>query len=255
MSKQSRPYVYILIAIAMCVFFLFHKKHKKPDTETEVATEQAATTASDTKPDTNNSASTQSATNTTPSPTPDAQDPNQVIQLTSSNFESLIQKCFQGTPCQLAENAWRTYEVLKSGTNTHATSDLISFLKSKLKDPSLKDLYREDLRKMIDDFYPAEEKQFQQASYYASVGEPQKALDLYLDLQEKAADDPNLRTAPNLNIANALYELTRYSDALIYYRMAMDDLTTGSQKAQNQNDLVKFVQQRIDDTRAKINAN
>ena len=251
MLRQTQFVVFILIFTGVCAFFLFHKKTQTHLSNAETTTEEI----SPAKPQDQKTSDIPSATQT---PTPNnvqgdsnSQDPSQVLQLTSANFESLIPKCFQGTPCQLTEDAWRTYEVFKTSGNTHATSDLLSFLKIKIKDPTSRDAYREDLRKMIDDFYPAEEKQFHEASYYASLGDNQKALDLYLDLQQKSVDDSSLRPAPNVNIANVLYDLGRFSDALIYYRMAQDDLEMGSQRAQNQKDLIKFISQRIVEIQAK----
>ena len=77
---------------------------------------------------------------------------------------------------------------------------------------------------MIDDFYPPQEKEFQDAAYYSYLGESQKSLVLYLDLRQKSDTDATLRQAPNMNIAGVLYDLKRPADALTHYRMALSDL-------------------------------
>ena len=56
-----------------------------------------------------------------------------------------------------------------------------------------REVYREDLKRMIDDFYPPQEKEFQDAAYYSYLGESQKSLDLYLDLRQKSDTDATLR--------------------------------------------------------------
>jgi len=177
-----------------------------------------------------------------------------MITLTSTNFEKSVQKCFAGHACQLSEDAWRMYQEFKLSRNNRVTDLFISYLRSKLKDPTLRDVYREDLLKMIDEFYPPEEKQFQEASYYSYLGDPQKSLDLYLDLQRQSSLDATLRVAPNENIANELYALQRYSDALIYYKMALNDLQTNKGKVQNQDQQMLAIQQKMTDIKSRLDS-
>jgi tetratricopeptide (TPR) repeat protein len=106
---------------------------------------------------------------------------------------------------------------------------------------------------MIRDFYPPEEKQFQEAAYYNYLGELEKSLELYLDLEKKSALDLSLRPAPKLNIANTFYDLGRSKEALPYYEAALEGYLSGQNQvlAPSQNDMIRFIEDRVEEIRKR----
>ncbi|MGZ3775808.1 MAG: tetratricopeptide repeat protein [Pseudobdellovibrionaceae bacterium] len=179
-------------------------------------------------------------------------EPPTMITLTSGNFESFVLKCFQGEKCELGENPLEMYQVFKGANNHRANDSLISFMRSKLKDKEFRDQYKDMLKQMIYDFYPREEKQFQEAAYYNYLGDLQKSLDTYLDLQKKSQTDPSLRPAPTLNIANILYDMHRFKDALPYYEAALEECLSRSDKPIPNPE--SFIEERIAEIKNKLRA-
>lgn len=173
-----------------------------------------------------------------------------VITLTAGNFESFVFKCFQGEKCVLGEDPMKMYQDFKAAGNTRAIDSLISFLRSKLRTPEGRDQYKDIVKNMIADFYPPEEKQFQEAAYYNYLGDLNKSLDLYLDLKEKAKTNPKLHDASNLNIASTYYDLKRYSEAQPYYEAALVDYTSG--KIKSTPDPTPFIEERIAEIKARL---
>ncbi|WP_413293994.1 tetratricopeptide repeat protein [Bdellovibrio sp. HCB185ZH] len=173
-----------------------------------------------------------------------------VITLNVGNFESFVLKCFQGENCVLGDDPMKMYQDFKAAGNNRAVDSLISFLRSKLRKPEFKDQYKDIVKKMIEDFYPPEEKQFQEAAYYNYLGDLNKSLELYLDLKEKAKTNPKLHDVSNLNIANTYYDLKRYSDAQPYYEAALLDYTSG--KIKSAPDPTSFVEERIAEIKARL---
>ena len=172
---------------------------------------------------------------------------DQKIQLASNNFESFVSRCFEGEACEFSEDPWKMYEDFKLAGNTKAIDSLISFMRKKLQDEKFRSQHKEQLLKVIDDFYSPQERQFQEAAYFNYLGDLQKSLDLYLDLEKKSASDPSLRVAPKLNIANTFYDLGKYREALPYYEAALGSLGSGS----HANDTGRFIDARIAEIRAK----
>ena len=123
-----------------------------------------------------------------------------------------------------------------------------------MKDELYRKRYKDILKKMIEDFYPPEELQFQQAAYYNYLGDLQKSLELYLDLEKKSLSDRSLRSAPKLNIANTLYDLQRYRDSLPYYQQALAEYVSREQEVSipSQNDMIRFIEGRIEDVRKRF---
>ncbi len=174
----------------------------------------------------------------------------ETIELTFGNFESFVLKCFQGAKCILKDDPMKMYQDFKAAGNTRAMDSLISFLRSKLRKPETRDQYKDIVKKMIEDFYPPEEKQFQEAAYYNYLGDLTKSLDLYLDLKEKSKTNPKLREAPNLNIANTYYDLKKYAEAQPYYEAALVDFTSG--KIKGDPDPTPFIEERISEIKARL---
>jgi tetratricopeptide (TPR) repeat protein len=173
---------------------------------------------------------------------------NELIELTEENFESNVLSCFRGEPCRLMEKPSKLYKDFKLAGDRKAIDHLISFLRSQLKDPDFRALYKDELKDMIDDFYPPNERQFQDAAYYSYLGDLQKSLDLYLDLEQRAQTNPDLRAAPKLNIANVLFDMKRYSDALPYYQAALADYNSGAQQQvafPDPREMIAFIERRI----------
>ncbi len=178
----------------------------------------------------------------------------QKIKLNESNFENYVGRCFQGDPCEFQENPMDLYWNFKKANDRKANDLLISYMRKNLQNQVFAKQYKEILKKMIDDFYPPDEKQFQEAAYYNYLGDLRKSLDLYLDLEKKNVKDPSLRPAPKLNIANTYYDLGRFSDALPYYQAALGNYLSQQEQAAipNQNDLIRFIEDRIEACKAQI---
>lgn len=175
------------------------------------------------------------------------------IGLTGGNFESYVSRCFKGEVCTFVDDPFAMYRRFKQSGNRRACDNLISFLRSKMKDEDYRSRYKVLLQKMIADFYPPEERQFQEAAYYNYLGELQKSLDLYLDLERKSQTDPSLRPAPKLNIANTLYDMKKYKESLPYYEAALDQYVSRQQEVAipSQNEMIRFVEGRIEDVRQR----
>ena len=175
-----------------------------------------------------------------------ARDP---ISLSSNNFESSVSRCFQGEPCKFNEDPQKMYGAFKQPGNRAAMDSLISFLRSRMRDAGYRERYKDTLKAMIDDFYPPEEKQFQEAAYYNYLGDLDKSLQLYLDLEKRSLSDSTLRGAPKLNIANTFYDLGRKSEALPYYRAARADYESERimSGVPSSNEMLRFIDGRIDE--------
>ena len=181
---------------------------------------------------------------------PQAASPNApALGLNSGNFESFVLKCFQGEKCKFADDPLRMYREFKSARNEAAMDNLIAFMRAQLKNPEFRERYQDILLDIIHDFYPPEEIQFQEASYYDYLGDKQKSLDIYLNLEKKAKLDSTLRAAPNLNIANVLYDLKRFKEALPYYQAALQDYLSGQVQADPSP--VGFIEDRISEIGSK----
>ena len=175
--------------------------------------------------------------------------PQSVWKLDSSNFEHRVSNCFQGEPCELTEDPLALYRFYKKNGNRRASDLLISYLRKNLKDPEFAGHYKDALKTMIDDFYPREEHQFQEAAYYNYLGELDKSLSLYLDLESKASADPSLKRPPKLNIANTYYDLGKLREALPYYQAALGRILASGY---SQDDTVRFVERRIEEIKTKL---
>jgi tetratricopeptide (TPR) repeat protein len=175
-----------------------------------------------------------------------------VIVLTEENFENEVMACFRGELCQLGEDPIRLYRHYKAAGNRKANDSLISFLRSKLRDPSWAAQYKDALKTMIEDFYPPEEQPFQNAAYYSYLGDLEKSLAFYLDLEKKSVSNPKLRPAPKLNIANVLFEMRRFSEALPYYQGALADYQSGKQQVAQPDprEMIEFIESRINEIKA-----
>ncbi|WP_413587592.1 tetratricopeptide repeat protein [Bdellovibrio sp. HCB274] len=172
------------------------------------------------------------------------------LELTAINFENLVPRCFKGEPCLLKDDPMKMYQEFKAARNTKAIDHLISFLRSQLRKPEFRDRYKNILIDMIADFYPPEEQQFQEAAYYNYLGDLNKSLELYLDLQEKAKHNSSLKKAPLLNIANTYYDLRKYAEAQPYYEQALAELTSGAEVPLP--DPTPFVEERIAEIKARL---
>ncbi|MBX9765665.1 MAG: tetratricopeptide repeat protein [Bdellovibrionales bacterium] len=177
-----------------------------------------------------------------------------VIPLTSGNFKGFVDRCFQGEHCVLDDDAWEMYQRFKRSGDLLAADNLISFLRSKLKDPEFRNKYKHLLKRMIVDFYPKEERQFQEAAYYNYLGDLQKSLDLYMDLERKVESDSTLRSASKLNIANTFYEMKRFSEALPYYEASREQYLSREQnsKVPSRNEMLDFIEERISSIKSKL---
>ena len=155
-------------------------------------------------------------------PKPTSQEPGSFL-LTPGNFEGFVHRCFAGEICTLDGDPWKLYQSFKVAGKHLAIDNLISFLRSKMGEADFRSIHKDALKRMIIDFYPLEERQFQEGAYYYYTGNLQKSLDLYLDLEKKTRLNPKLSPAPKLNIANVFYDLERFEEALPYYEAALKE--------------------------------
>lgn len=176
------------------------------------------------------------------------------IILNVGNFESLVNGCFQGDKCELTDDPKTLYMYFKKSGNNDANDSLVSFLRSKLKDSQYRDKYKNILKQMIDDLYSSEEKQFQEAAYYNYLGDLQKSLDIYLDLERKIDRGDVLRPAPKLNIANTYYDMKRFRESLPYYQAALNEYISRQQEASvpSQNEMIRFIEDRVEDIQRRL---
>ncbi|MFL5815578.1 MAG: hypothetical protein ACJ763_18555 [Bdellovibrionia bacterium] len=172
-------------------------------------------------------------------------------ELNENNLEELVGRCFQGEPCELKEDPWQLYLKLKSSGRTRATDALLSYLRKELRNPKYRDQFKDDLLKMIEDFYPAQTQDFQHAAYYYYLGDFNNSLDMYLKMEKAAAEDANAFDPPKLNIANDFYELHRWKEALVYYRKALDEALSEKLRGPDQQTSIHFIQDRISEIERK----
>ena len=165
------------------------------------------------------------------------------LVLNGGNFESFVLKCFAGVSCKFGEDPKKMYQDFKENGNRSANDSLISFMRSQLKNKEFRNKYKDLLKQLINDFYPQEEKQFQVAAYYNYLGDLQKSLDIYLDLQKRSQSNPSLKPAPLLNIANTLYDMLRFKESLPYYEAALQDSLSRQEKLTPNSE--SFIEERI----------
>lgn len=167
-----------------------------------------------------------------------------VIELTSGNFASFVERCFQGEPCAFGEDPKKMYDAFKLRGDRQTSDLLLSLMRRNLKNDSFREQYKDNLKSMIEDFYSPEELPFQEAAYYNYLGDLKKSLELYLALERKSEFDMSLRPAPKLNIANTYYDLGRFREALRYYEAALQE--------KYENETLRFIDDRITEIRSKL---
>ncbi len=256
MKKNLKPIVGLVLLLILGIYILVNRQssqqisiQKNQDSSLEVESQKSDTVANSVK----EGAPIDPHSATAASPNKDSEQ-SAALLLNKNNFEDFIHRCFQGEACELDEDPEKIYQYFKQSGKRDANDLFISFLRSKLKDSEFAKRYKNVLKKMIDDFYPHEELQFQQAAYYNYLGDLKKSLDLYLDLQKKAARDSSLRNAPNLNIANTYYDLGQYREALPYYQLSLDEYINRKQEVAvpSQNEMIGYIEGRIRDIKSKL---
>lgn len=166
------------------------------------------------------------------------------ILITADNFEKLSNDCFQGATCAISGDPWSHYVTLKNERENQVADLYIAFLRKQLNNPKFKNQYKDLVLKMIRDFYPREQMDFQIAAYYNYLGDLESSLKVYLDLEKKAKSDPKIFSAPKLNIANTYFDLKRYDKALVYYQSAVTELK--SIQTNDSLEVIAFINERID---------
>ena len=127
--------------------------------------------------------------------TVDALEADTSTELTAGNFESFVNRCFEGEACTFADDPKKIYDRFKQAGNRRANDLLISFLRKNLKSKKFRERYKETLMAMIEDFYEPEELPFQVAAFHNYLGDLEKSLELYLALERKSQFDHSLRPA------------------------------------------------------------
>lgn len=179
-----------------------------------------------------------------------------VVVLNAGNFENFVGRCFHGEPCSLEENPEHLYRDFKLAGRTKANGDLIDYLRRQMKVEEFRERYKEPLKKMIEDFYSAHDLPFQLAAYYHYIGDLDRSLAMYLDLEVQVRADATLRPAPPLNIANLYYDLKKYPEALEYYRKSRAELFRAphmmGRKSSDGVELLAFVEHRMEELKATL---
>lgn len=169
------------------------------------------------------------------------------IMITSSNFASAVNDCFQGTACEVEGDPWKIYLDLKTEEDPFQIDLFISFLRQKLLSENFRESYKDIVLKMIKDFYSEKQLDFQMASYYYYLGDLNASLKSYLKLEEKAKSNPKEYSVPMLNIANLYFDLKQYKKSLSYYEASLKDL-----KSNDDLEAHHFINDRIEAIKEKL---
>jgi len=169
------------------------------------------------------------------------------IMITSSNFASAVNDCFQGATCEVEGDPWKIYLDFKAEGDSNQIDLFISFLRQKLLSESLRESYKDIVLKMIKDFYSEKQLDFQMASYYYYIGDLNASLENYLKLEEKAKLNPKEYSVPTLNVANLYFDLKQYKKALSYYEASLKAF-----KSTDDSDSYNFINDRIEFIREKL---
>ena len=176
---------------------------------------------------------------------------SKTLSLNAENFERLFPSCFQGISCEIEEPI-KLYLYFKRSQHPSVGDSIIALMRKNLQEPKFKGRYANELLSIINDYYGPKEIQFQQAAYYAYIGNLEKSLALYLDLEKKSQRDSSLRSAPKLNIANVYYDLRRFQEALPYYKSALSEFLTDKDGVKDQDAVIQFIQMRIDEIKRAL---
>ena len=90
-----------------------------------------------------------------------------------------------------------------------------------------------------------DDREFEEAAYYFNINDFEKSLELYLDIDRKAAVNPNLSPAPKLNVANVYYEMNRLLEARLYYEAALYDSQLKELEPGDRKDLISYIDRHI----------
>ncbi len=90
-----------------------------------------------------------------------------------------------------------------------------------------------------------DDREFEEAAYYFNINDFEKSLELYLDMDRKAALNPNLSAAPKLNIANVYYEMSRLPEARLYYEAALYDSQLKELNPRERKDFISYINRHI----------
>jgi tetratricopeptide (TPR) repeat protein len=87
--------------------------------------------------------------------------------------------------------------------------------------------------------------EFEEAAYYFNINDFEKSLELYLDIDRKAALNPKSNPAPKLNVANVYYEMDRLLEARLYYEAALYDSQLKELKPGERKDFITYINRHI----------
>lgn len=172
-----------------------------------------------------------------------------VIELNEYNFSSNVNQCLNGYACELLEDPWALYQAFKREGKLNYIDDLVIFLRTKIGEDLHRDRYKAVLLKMIRDFYPPEDVQFQEAAYYEALGEHQKALENYLAVRKGDGGSTALGSGVDLAIANILFDMGRFSEALEYYESALRVYVNKTEDSPYLQETIRFIRERIEEAK------
>jgi tetratricopeptide (TPR) repeat protein len=253
---RAKRFFSLVIGFCLSLIAIFYFQNgsvslsQKPESIRTETNSQGQTVDLSAHPLASNSNNAPSTSTSQANPAQSKRKSSSIHELTENNLEEVIGRCFQGEPCELKEDPWQLYLKFKSAGRATATDSLISYLRKELQNPKYRDQYKDVLLKMIDDFYPSNNLKtstnnldFQHAAYYYYLGDFNTSLDIYLKMEKTAESDPN--AFHPFNIANDLYELHRWKEALVYYRKALDELISQNHGGPDQQAVIHFLQDRI----------
>jgi len=100
-----------------------------------------------------------------------------------------------------------------------------------------------------------DDREFEEAAYYFNINDFEKSLELYLEIDRKAALNPNLSSAPKLNVANVYYEMNRLPEARLYYEAALYDSQLKELKPGERKDFISYINRHISEINESLSYN
>lgn len=238
--KFIKILLFLSLTLLVVVFFMNYKTNKVEETNGDFSK-----TLIENKLPLKNEISKTSSLSQESSPAEEKAFPK--IMITSSNFASAVNDCFQGTTCEVEGDPWKIYLDLKTEEDPYQIELFISFLRQKLLSENFRESYKDIVLKMIKDFYSEKQLDFQMASYYYYLGDLNASLESYLKLEEKAKSNPKEHSVPMLNIANLYFDLKQYKKSLSYYEASLKAL-----KSTDDLEAHHFINDRIEAIKEKL---
>lgn len=151
---------------------------------------------------------------------------NQPVRLSEDQIGDDLELCSESENCIIDFDVMAYYHKLRKNGDNDKIDDLVAFLKDQLDARYItndeKARAKEYAIKIINEYYPSEDRPNHLAQVYELSEDYQKALEAYLILDKKAQANPKLER-PYLNLAKIYGMLLNYPMAIKYYKLALND--------------------------------